>query len=212
MTDNCIPAGELAGTAELLELLGFSARGHLKYWRDRDPTFPAPVITLRMGPVWDRRAVLEWNQRRLGVKQSHVDMLAYRFAEGGRNLGGRGGLQRLFGGLAGGGLGNGAHHPLEQRQRGRRHTQRAVPEAQQEHDPLRIGRHLATHTDADSRGHAGIENHLELAHDRRTDAQRFVGHPGSIRRLGGAVGGPRSVESGIAWMRRPGACECGDSK
>jgi hypothetical protein len=49
---------ELAGLAEIAELLGVTKRTALNY--SKRPDFPAPLDRLASGPVWNRRDVERW--------------------------------------------------------------------------------------------------------------------------------------------------------
>jgi hypothetical protein len=49
----------MIGGAEIRQLFGGIERATLIAWR-RDRGFPAPVARLKIGEVWDVRAVQEW--------------------------------------------------------------------------------------------------------------------------------------------------------
>lgn len=55
--------GELAGLAEVAELLEVTKRTALSY--SRRPDFPEPLDRLAAGPVWRREDIEEWAARRL---------------------------------------------------------------------------------------------------------------------------------------------------
>jgi chromosome partitioning protein len=50
---------ELLGTAEVADLLGVTKQV-LSNWRARETKFPAPVVELRSGPVWDKASIVQW--------------------------------------------------------------------------------------------------------------------------------------------------------
>jgi hypothetical protein len=51
---------DLVGAAEIAERLGLTSSSVVRDWRRRHPAFPAPVLVLRMGPVWHWPAVEAW--------------------------------------------------------------------------------------------------------------------------------------------------------
>ena len=51
--------GDHVGLAELAERAGTSP-GYIRVLRARHADFPAPLVTLKMGPVWDWREVEAW--------------------------------------------------------------------------------------------------------------------------------------------------------
>jgi predicted DNA-binding transcriptional regulator AlpA len=59
---------ELAGLAEVAELLGIAKRTASKYVRR--PDFPKPVDRLAAGPVWRRRDVERWAKATLPLPRT----------------------------------------------------------------------------------------------------------------------------------------------
>lgn len=57
----------LLGMAEIAEIAGVS-RQSVVNWRSRHQDFPRPVLTLRMGPLFDRDEVSEWLKPRVVVR------------------------------------------------------------------------------------------------------------------------------------------------
>lgn len=51
---------ELVGAAEISERLGKRTTSIVHDWRRRDGTFPAPVLTLKMGHLWLWSDVERW--------------------------------------------------------------------------------------------------------------------------------------------------------
>ena len=49
----------LAGVKEIAQRAGV-ARVTVEKWRQRHPSFPAPIAELSQGPVWDYAHVSEW--------------------------------------------------------------------------------------------------------------------------------------------------------
>lgn len=56
---------DLGGIAEVAQALGTS-RQVVVNWRTRYKTFPKPIATLRMGPVWDLRTIRQWKVKHHG--------------------------------------------------------------------------------------------------------------------------------------------------
>jgi anti-anti-sigma factor len=54
-----VEAGNLIGLDEIAELLGVS-RARIVRIRSKDPSFPAPVVTLSQTPIWDIRNIIVW--------------------------------------------------------------------------------------------------------------------------------------------------------
>lgn len=52
----------LAGPAEIGHVLGVAANT-VNAWRRRDNGFPAPLVQLRSGAIWDIREVIAWADR-----------------------------------------------------------------------------------------------------------------------------------------------------
>jgi hypothetical protein len=52
----------LAGPAEISRVLGI-APNTVNAWRRRDNGFPAPVVQLKSGAIWDVREVIAWADR-----------------------------------------------------------------------------------------------------------------------------------------------------
>lgn len=50
---------DLIGTAEIGELAGVSSAA-VTVWRGRHEAFPAPLVRVRSGPLYSRRAVVAW--------------------------------------------------------------------------------------------------------------------------------------------------------
>jgi chromosome partitioning protein len=53
---------DLGGMAEVAKALGTS-RQLISLWRTRYPSFPKPIASLRMGPIWDMRDIREWKAK-----------------------------------------------------------------------------------------------------------------------------------------------------
>ena len=73
-----LDAGELAGLAEVAELLGVS-RERVRQLRAEAADFPAPVAELQATPVWRRGDVLAWDAarpRRPGRPPEKLDQAA----------------------------------------------------------------------------------------------------------------------------------------
>src|SRR6185295_8790959 len=115
-------------------------RAERRWWTD-------PAVGRRGRP--ERRCKLARpppsRQRRLRLEQTDVEELADHAPE---RFGDLLGLRRgegFGGGRLGRLLGHGANDPLHQRQRGRRHTEPVVAQADQQHRAERFRRHLAAH-------------------------------------------------------------------
>jgi predicted DNA-binding transcriptional regulator AlpA len=54
---------DLAGLAEIAEMLGVTKRTALNYTKRDD--FPKPLDRLASGPVWRRAAIEQWAKKRL---------------------------------------------------------------------------------------------------------------------------------------------------
>jgi hypothetical protein len=63
--DDLIGPGEVRQLAGDLKDAGPVSSRTLAVWRG-DPEFPAPVRELSIGPVWDRRHIVAWLERRYG--------------------------------------------------------------------------------------------------------------------------------------------------
>lgn len=61
----------MVGLAEIAELAGVSAAA-VSNWRSRFPDFPAPVATLRAGPVFDQGQVRRWLRNHKGMHMANV--------------------------------------------------------------------------------------------------------------------------------------------
>jgi chromosome partitioning protein len=48
--------------AEVAKALGTS-RQLISLWRTRYPSFPKPIASLRMGPIWDMRDIRKWKAK-----------------------------------------------------------------------------------------------------------------------------------------------------
>ncbi len=55
-----VDVDQLVGTSEIAHRLGIAHPETVHAWRQRYDDFPAPVITLRIGLVWDWRDVERW--------------------------------------------------------------------------------------------------------------------------------------------------------
>lgn len=53
---------DLVGRQEIAERAG-TTPGMVDAWRRRHADFPAPLVTLRQGPVWDWATVAPWVER-----------------------------------------------------------------------------------------------------------------------------------------------------
>lgn len=63
--DVCVPVSEVAGNAEVRGMCGGVTRHTLIAWR-RGRGFPAPVVVLECGDIWDAREVRAWYQTHRG--------------------------------------------------------------------------------------------------------------------------------------------------
>jgi len=51
---------DLVGASEIADRLGLASSSVVRDWRRRHADFPAPVLVLRMGPVWSWPEVRTW--------------------------------------------------------------------------------------------------------------------------------------------------------
>ena len=56
---------ELAGLAEIADILGVSKRSATRYTMRAD--FPSPIARLRAGPIWLKDDVKQWGQQHLPI-------------------------------------------------------------------------------------------------------------------------------------------------